>query len=101
MLERFIHNKKLDAAKLSAKKLLSARGEANAQSMAIKLIDHYEHLDKRSQIDFFHFLSSQFNPGFLELHQITWNSPAQLLEKIISHESVHAIDGWDDLRRRL
>ena len=184
MLERFIQNKKLDAAKLSAKKLLSARGEANAQSMAVKLIDHYEHLDKRSQIDFFHFLSSQFNPdpalvvdaahrynternevslihlfqtvepprqellrrvnrasggtgtilkmrqtllsylkdhpafratdadmhhllsswfnpGFLELHQITWNSPAQLLEKIIAHESVHAIDGWDDLRRRL
>lgn len=184
MLERFIQNKKLDAAKLSAKKLLSARGEANAQSMAVKLIDHYEHLDKRSQVDFFNFLSIQFNPdpalvmdaanrynterneaslihlfqtvepprqellrrvnrapegtatilkmrqtllsylkdysafkstdadmhhllsswfnpGFLELHQITWNSPAQLLEKIIEHESVHAIDGWDDLRRRL
>ena len=184
MLERLIQNKQLDAAKLSAKKLLSARGEANAQSMAVKLIDHYEHLDKRSQIEFFHFLSSQFNPdptmvldaankynaerneaslihlcqtvepprqellrrvnrapagtsiilkmrqtlltylkehpafaatdadmhhllsswfnpGFLELHQITWNSPAQLLEKIIEHESVHAIDGWDDLRRRL
>ena len=184
MLERFIQNKQLDAAKLSAKKLLSARGEANAQSMAVKLIDHYEHLDKRSQIDFFHFMSSQFNPdptmvldaankynaerneaslihlfqtvepprqellrrvnrapagtsiilkmrqtlltylkehpafaatdadmhhllsswfnpGFLELHQITWNSPAQLLEKIIEQESVHAIDGWDDLRRRL
>ena len=184
MLERFIQNKKLDAAKLTANKLLSARGEANAQSMAIKLIDSYEHLDKRSQMDFFHHLSSQFNPdptmvvdaanrysnernesslihlfqtvepprqellrrvnrapegtatilkmrqnllsclqdhpafratdadmhhllsswfnpGFLELQQITWNSPAQLLEKIIEHESVHAIDGWDDLRRRL
>lgn len=184
MLERFIQNKKLEAAKLATKKLLSARGEANAQSMAIKLIDNYEHLDKRSQADFFqhlssefnpdparvvdaanrynterdeaslihlfqtvepprqellrrvnrapagtatilkmrqtllsylkehpafqatdadmhHLLSSWFNPGFLELHQITWNSPAQLLEKIIAHESVHAIDGWDDLRRRL
>ena len=51
--------------------------------------------------DMHHLLSSWFNPGFLELHQITWNSPAQLLEKIIAHESVHAIDGWDDLRRRL
>jgi malonyl-CoA decarboxylase len=184
MLERFLQNKKLDAAKLTAKKLLSARGEANAQSMAIKLIDCYEHLDKRSQTEFFNYLSSEFNPdptlvvdaanrynternesslihlfqtvepprqellrrvnrapagtatilkmrqtllsylkdhpafraadsdmhhllsswfnpGFLELHQITWNSPAQLLEKIIEHESVHAIDGWDDLRRRL
>jgi len=62
MLERFIQNKKLDAAKLAAKKLLSARGEANAQSMAIKLIDNYEHLDKRSQTDFFRHLSSEFNP---------------------------------------
>ena len=44
MLERFIQNKKLDAAKLTAKKLLGARGEANAQSMAIKLIHSYEHV---------------------------------------------------------
>jgi malonyl-CoA decarboxylase len=51
--------------------------------------------------DMYHLLSSWFNPGFLELHRITWESPAELLEKIIQHESVHAIDGWDDLRRRL
>ena len=51
--------------------------------------------------DMQHLLNSWFNPGFLELHEITWSSPARLLEKIIQHESVHAIDGWDDLRRRL
>ena len=51
--------------------------------------------------DIQHVFSSWFNPGFLELHEITWSSPAILLEKIIKHESVHAIDGWDDLRRRL
>jgi len=51
--------------------------------------------------DMHHLLSSWFNPGFLELQQITWESPAEILEKIIQHESVHAIDGWDDLRRRL
>lgn len=51
--------------------------------------------------DMQHLLGSWFNPGFLELHEITWSSPALLLEKIILHESVHAIDGWDDLRRRL
>ena len=51
--------------------------------------------------DFQHLLSSWFNPGFLELQRVDWNSPAQLLEQIIRHESVHAIDGWDDLRRRL
>ncbi len=53
------------------------------------------------EADFFHLLSSWFNPGFLEMQQVDWSSAAQLLEKIIQHEAVHAIDGWDDLRRRL
>jgi malonyl-CoA decarboxylase len=53
------------------------------------------------EADLFHLLSSWFNPGFLELQQVDWTSPARLLEKIIQHEAVHAIDGWDDLRRRL
>lgn len=51
--------------------------------------------------DLLHLLSSWFNPGFLEMRQVDWNSPARLLEQIIHHEAVHAIDGWDDLRRRL
>jgi len=53
------------------------------------------------EADLFHLLSSWFNPGFLEMQQVDWTSPARLLEKIIQHEAVHAIDGWDDLRRRL
>jgi malonyl-CoA decarboxylase len=53
------------------------------------------------EADLFHLLSSWFNPGFLEMQQVDWRSPAELLEKIIQHEAVHAIDGWDDLRRRL
>jgi malonyl-CoA decarboxylase len=51
--------------------------------------------------DLLHLLSSWFNPGFLEMRRVDWNSPAQLLEQIIRHEAVHEIDGWDDLRRRL
>jgi malonyl-CoA decarboxylase len=51
--------------------------------------------------DLLHLLSSWFNPGFLQLQRVDWNSPAQLLEQIIRHEAVHQIDGWDDLRRRL
>lgn len=51
--------------------------------------------------DFEHLLSSWFNPGFLTLQKIDWNSPAILLEKIIKLEAVHAIEGWADLRRRL
>jgi malonyl-CoA decarboxylase len=53
------------------------------------------------EADMLHLLSSWFNPGFLEMQQVDWASPARLLEKIIQHEAVHAIDGWDDLRRRL
>ena len=51
--------------------------------------------------DFSHVLASWFNPGFLDLQRVDWNSPAALLEKIIQHEAVHAIRDWSDLRRRL
>ena len=51
--------------------------------------------------DMLHLLGSWFNPGFLQMRKVDWNSPAQLLEQIIQHEAVHEIDGWDDLRRRL
>ncbi|MBL8363613.1 MAG: malonyl-CoA decarboxylase family protein [Rubrivivax sp.] len=53
------------------------------------------------EADLLHLLSSWFNPGFLQMKRVDWQSPAQLLEKIIHHEAVHQIDGWDDLRRRL
>jgi malonyl-CoA decarboxylase len=42
-----------------------------------------------------------FNPGFLVLKPITWESPASILEKIIAYEAVHEITSWDDLRARL
>ena len=51
--------------------------------------------------DLQHLLSSWFNRGFLELARIDWDSPAAVLDKLIQHESVHAVAGWDDLRRRL
>ena len=184
MIDKLRKDRPLDLARQTVRRLLSARGEGNAQGMAGKLIEHYEKLDGAQKTAFFEFLASEFNPdpvavktasdayvadpcadnlirlckvveperqellrrinrapqgtaaiikmretlltqlranpsfkaidadmhhllgswfnpGFLELHQITWESPAQLLEKIIHHESVHAIDGWDDLRRRL
>lgn len=51
--------------------------------------------------DFYHLLSSWFNRGFLVLRPIDWESPAEVLEKIIAYEAVHTIDSWDDLRRRV
>ena len=52
-------------------------------------------------LDLKHLFSSWFNRGFLVLRPINWSSPADVLEKIIAYEAVHAIDSWDDLRRRL
>ncbi|MFD0981414.1 malonyl-CoA decarboxylase [Tropicimonas aquimaris] len=52
-------------------------------------------------LDFRHLFSSWFNRGFLVLRPISWKSPANILEKIIAYEAVHAIDSWADLRRRL
>lgn len=61
-----------------------------------------EHPDlKPVDQDIKHLLSSWFNRGFLELRRIDWRTPAVVLEKLIEYEAVHAIDGWDDLRRRL
>jgi len=184
LFARFAKDRRLEQVRQTTQKLMGAQGEANAQSMAIRLIEQYEKLDAPQQLAFFehlsqafnpdpakvkavaeaycanpnaknlsalfqtveperqellrrinrapngttaivamrrallpllkaqpelaaidadmhHLLTSWFNPGFLELHQLTWGSPARLLEKLIQHESVHAIDGWDDLRRRL
>lgn len=56
---------------------------------------------KPLESDLHHLFSSWFNRGFLELRRIDWNTPAVTLEKLIAHEAVHEIQGWDDLRRRL
>ncbi len=81
----------------------SAGGTAGIVAMRRALLAR---LEKRPELqavdaDFRHLLSSWFNPGFLQLERVDWNSPAQPLEQIIRHEAVHQIDGWDDLRRRL
>jgi malonyl-CoA decarboxylase len=51
-------------------------------------------------LDFRHLFVSWFNRGFLVMRPINWDTPAYILEKIIAYEAVHAIDSWDDLRRR-
>ena len=44
---------------------------------------------------------SWFNPGFLKLNKITWDTKAAVLEKIIKYERVHEIKNMDELKRRL
>jgi malonyl-CoA decarboxylase len=46
-------------------------------------------------------LTSWFNPGFLSLARIDWNSPAALLEKFLRYERVHRMRYLEDLKRRL
>ncbi|MEM7177703.1 MAG: malonyl-CoA decarboxylase [Pseudomonadota bacterium] len=52
-------------------------------------------------LDLTHLFASWFNRGFLVLRPINWETPANILEKIIAYEAVHAIDSWSALRRRL
>ncbi|MCP3854061.1 MAG: malonyl-CoA decarboxylase [Actinomycetia bacterium] len=59
--------------------------------------ERYEGLDE----DLRGLLESWFDVGLLRLEQITWDSSASLLEKLIEYEAVHAVESWDDLRNRL
>lgn len=58
---------------------------------------NFEALDS----DLRHLFRSWFNRGFLRLERISWQTSARILEKLIHYESVHEINGWPDLRRRL
>lgn len=46
-------------------------------------------------------LVTWLSPATLELHCITWDDPASLLEKIVANEAVHPISSLIDLKRRL
>lgn len=61
-----------------------------------------EDVDLRSlDDDMRHLFASWFNRGFLTMRRMDWQTPAAMLERIIRYEAVHAINGWDDLRRRI
>ena len=78
-------------------------GTASLVALRADLLKHLRtHPSFKSiDADLKHLLSSWFNRGFLQLSLIDWQSPAEILEKIINYEAVHEISGWDDLRRRL
>ncbi len=46
-------------------------------------------------------LAAWFDVGLLDLRQITWDSSAAVLEKLIAYEAVHEIRSWQDLKNRL
>jgi malonyl-CoA decarboxylase len=51
--------------------------------------------------DLKYLLTNWFDIGLLELQEMTWESPAVLLEKLIVYEAVHEITSWADLKNRL
>jgi malonyl-CoA decarboxylase len=53
------------------------------------------------EFDLKSILSTWFDIGLLDLVEVTWNSPAALLEKLIEYEAVHRVASWDDLKNRL
>lgn len=56
---------------------------------------------KPLDVDLRTLLTTWFNPGFLTLKKIDWDTEASILEKIIKYETVHNIDNWNDLKLRL
>ncbi|WP_082133387.1 AMP-binding protein [Mycolicibacterium obuense] len=51
--------------------------------------------------DFHHLLTSWFNRGFLRMAEVTWDSPRELLEHLMRHETVHPMATEAELRRRV
>lgn len=66
----------------------------------LNLLPERPHL-RSVEADLRHLLASWFNRGFLRLKRIDWHTSAVVLEKLINYETVHEIQGWDDLHRRL
>jgi malonyl-CoA decarboxylase len=82
---------------------LAPGGTAALVRMREELLKHLRsHPElRRVDADFGHLFASWFNRGFLVLRPIDWTTPANILERIIRYEAVHAIQNWDDLRNRL
>jgi len=72
----------------------------NMRASLLKLQKEHGELE-RIDIDLQKQFRAWFNRGFLVLREIDWQTPANILEKLIEYEAVHAISSWDALRRRL
>jgi len=53
------------------------------------------------EADLKRLLNAWFDVGLLQMEEINWRSSAELLEKLIAYEAVHAIQSWNDLKNRL
>ena len=51
--------------------------------------------------DLIDIFKNWFNPGFLKLRKITWDTKAAILEKILKYEKVHSMKDMNELKSRL
>lgn len=51
--------------------------------------------------DFKHVLTAWFNPGFLELDELTWDKAKAVKEHLLKYESVHPLENYSDLKKRV
>ncbi|RDD34223.1 Malonyl-CoA decarboxylase (MCD) [Wolbachia endosymbiont of Cylisticus convexus] len=72
----------------------------NMRSDVLKLKNQYRSLDPLEN-ELKNILYTWVDVDLLDLRQITWDSPASLLEKLIKYEAVHEISSWGDLKNRL
>ncbi|WP_349967621.1 malonyl-CoA decarboxylase [Wolbachia endosymbiont of Armadillidium arcangelii] len=70
------------------------------RSDVLKLKNQYRSLDPLEN-ELKNILYTWVDVDLLDLRQITWDSPASLLEKLIKYEAVHEISSWGDLKNRL
>jgi hypothetical protein len=62
--------------------------------------DGHEQL-KPLDYDFKHVLSSWFNPGFLDLSELTWDKAKAVKDHLLRYESVHPMKDGTALKRRV
>ena len=99
----------LDAATESPRKTLYRRinlASGGTKTLVQMRTDLRKLLKQRRDLtavdyDLKNLLNSWFNRGFLRLEEISWDTPASILEKLITYEAVHSMDGWEDLKKRL
>ncbi len=70
------------------------------RSDVLKLKNQYRSLNPLEN-ELKNILYTWVDVDLLDLRQITWDSPASLLEKLIKYEAVHKISSWGDLKNRL
>jgi malonyl-CoA decarboxylase len=68
-----------------------------------EVLDHLKEVPELRVLDaeLVEQLGAWFEVGFLELRRLTWDTPANILEKLMAYEAVHEIRSWADLKNRL